>query len=83
MIIEVTQEDIDSGISTQLSCPIARSIARATGRYRIYRVGRDRISRGRGSSYRMVQLSRSAKQFVERFDDRKPVKPTRFRVRLP
>lgn len=95
MIVNVTQEDIDTGTRGDgNSCPIALAILRE-GPDRVFvgadeaelRIGeRPAAQDGILSMFKTydilaeVPLPKTATRFIEAFDAGKPVKPTRFRI---
>lgn len=78
--IEVTQQDIDRGKPGDFTaCAIARAIRRQTHR-RAVCVGPEYAYAG-GVDYVPV-ASRRWQRFIYVFDNGRPVKPTRFRLRV-
>lgn len=74
-IIEVAQVHIDKGvIGNPKKCPIALALMYALGTYVF--VWYDVVRIGR----RSIPLSTKAIEFIDRFDDRKHVKPFKFQV---
>lgn len=80
--IEVTQDDIDRGIPrSNCRCPIALAVKRTT-KWRAFDVGSTYFYR----KYKITILPESARQFIDRFDDRGnhiPVKPFSFDIEIP
>lgn len=79
LTIEVTQEDIEKGaLGDMRACPIARAARRQFGPLTDVRVLETHMTVN-GVPYR---ASTRASRFVVQFDnDRRPVKPSRFRFR--
>ncbi len=82
MKIEVTQEDIDSGVRADCRrCPIALSVKRATGcKY----VGVTNFNLFADYGWREIHipLPSDALDFVHNFDEGRPVKPAQFEMEL-
>jgi hypothetical protein len=81
MKIEVTQQDIDKGLSNNcFLCPIAHAVKRKMNTDCIL-VYCDRISVMSTifSSY-FYKLPKKAQTFIKQFDDGKPVKPFTFEI---
>jgi hypothetical protein len=82
LTIEVTQEDIDNGVSkSATSCPLALAFTRKTKR--VVRIGS--TIQIWGKAYRGAWdylLPRETIEFIEDFDSGKPVKPSKFRLKV-
>ena len=83
MKIEITQHDIDYGVRGEYSlCPIARAVKRKINGEVI--VSGDHISIFTTDiirKYSYYKLPQKAKDFMQRFDDGKKVKPFTFEAR--
>lgn len=79
--ITVTKKDIQMGLpSDSCLCPIARAVRRVLGRgVRVWRYGVYR----RLSEDDFAEFPERVTQFIDRFDDGKPVKPFTFTLRIP
>ena len=77
--VTVTQKDIDTGIADNcLECPIARALKRTTRKE--WAVWKDNVftSNVKACNYKQYDLPNKAQRFIEKFDERKPVKPFSF-----
>lgn len=77
MLIEVTQEDIDSpeGEMRCKTCPVALALNRATGRS--WTVSTDWATCGSSS---ILNLPDAASDFITNYDSNQPVKPFTFEL---
>ena len=74
--VEVTAEDIAGGCRADTSnCPVARALLRATGEHWNVELSYAWTA----DPYGRTDLPGRAMRFIERFDNKKPVKPFRFR----
>lgn len=89
VIVRVTKHDIRSGVrSDPDSCPVTRALRR-TGVIKTPWVGSSMDKNWKTNSYKSLVLDyeetipapRSVVRFVNRYDNRKPVKPFSFIVR--
>ena len=79
MILELNQEDIDEGLR---SCPTQCAVARALKRAGFKHAGAslDWVQIIYGRYTKRYKISRALKKFIHDFDNKKPVKPSRFRI---
>ncbi len=77
MVIEVTQEDIDTGcVKASFDCPLARAISRA------YEAEASVSFDCTWVGGRRIPLPKAACEFYHAFDDRLPVRPFRFELEI-
>jgi hypothetical protein len=77
--ISVTQKNINSGTRDECTtCPVALAIITRTGRNVL--VASDCVDFSPDNYYsgKMIPLPRSARRFINRFDQAKPVEPFNF-----
>jgi hypothetical protein len=79
MLVEVTQQDINRGESVAWACPVARALQRVFP-CEVEALYGELAWYFDDTVYTEIP-SRRVQQFIERFDDGKPVQPFRFRVR--
>ncbi len=80
VVVKVEQRHIDKGVIQSDSCPIAlalRGYVRPSCSIDVNADGTARISG------KITSMPKSARRFVEKFDDSVKVKPFNFRVKLP
>jgi hypothetical protein len=79
--VEVTQEDIDSGMPKICSqCPVALAMRRAEGR--VWMVGYGVLELLQ-APYSVVTAPTGVTQFISDFDRNNPVAPFSFTINLP
>jgi hypothetical protein len=80
-LVEVLQEDIDSGIRSNCeSCPVARAMRRATGKH--YRPGLFSVRKGFDKDI-VANLPAEVTNFILAFDQGRTVQPFWFQIDLP
>lgn len=87
ILVRVTREDIRKGDAAvkrkgnrSVTCPVARSI-HSVPEFKKAIVWPSRVLLW--LDRKSVRLPKNAKNFIARFDSGKPVKPFRFRLRVP
>lgn len=83
MKIEITQHDIDYGVQGECQlCPIARAVKRKiNGEVRVFGDDISIFTTDIIRRYRYYKLPQKAKDFMQRFDDGKKVRPFTFEAR--
>ena len=83
MKIKVTQHDIDYGVRGEYQlCPIARAVKhKINGEVMVYGDDMSIFTTDIIRRYRYYKLPQKAKDFMQRFDDGKKVKPFTFEAR--